>query len=148
MARMLAIAAIALASVYLASGQEVDNHKHKRSSWNFAWMIYRVTGRNPLDYSGYGCHCILGSEGHPVDAVDKCCQVHNRCYDAAFSMGCAPHLDSYEFSTRGKAITCRKQGSPCETLACSCDKAAVECFAIHDFDDNFQNFKRNGVCDN
>ena len=43
----------------------------RRSLKNFGVMIYEVTGRNPLDFNGYGCWCGYGGKGDPVDALDR-----------------------------------------------------------------------------
>jgi len=43
----------------------------KRSVVGFGFMILCATGRNPLDYNGYGCFCGLGGEGTPVDDTDR-----------------------------------------------------------------------------
>ena len=37
----------------------------------FGAMIYCGTGRNPLDYDGYGCFCGIGGEGKPLDDLDR-----------------------------------------------------------------------------
>ena len=37
----------------------------------FAKMIGEATGRNPLDYNGYGCFCGVGGFGKPVDNLDR-----------------------------------------------------------------------------
>lgn len=43
----------------------------KRDVVSFGALIYRATGRNPVDYNGYGCHCGLGGKGRPVDKLDR-----------------------------------------------------------------------------
>ena len=43
----------------------------KRGVLEFGLWVLRVTGRNPLDYNGYGCYCGLGGRGRPVDATDR-----------------------------------------------------------------------------
>ena len=45
-------------------------------------MIYEVTGRNPLDFNGYGCWCGYGGKGDPVDALDR--WVSNQLYKEYF----------------------------------------------------------------
>lgn len=43
----------------------------KRGVISFGLMVYRTTGRNPLDFNGYGCWCGLGGKGTPVDKLDR-----------------------------------------------------------------------------
>ena len=48
-----------------------------------------------LKYNGYGCWCGAGGNGRPVDDTDRCCQKHDRCYDAAEMYGCSPKVFNY-----------------------------------------------------
>ena len=43
----------------------------KKGVIDFAQMVNRVTGRNPIDFNGYGCWCGIGGEGKPVDDLDR-----------------------------------------------------------------------------
>ncbi|KFO13823.1 Basic phospholipase A2 Cdr-13, partial [Balearica regulorum gibbericeps] len=53
------------------------------SLWDLHELITKVTGKNALlYYSFYGCYCGLGGKGQPKDATDKCCQLHDTCYDS------------------------------------------------------------------
>ncbi|NXP81079.1 PA2BD phospholipase, partial [Ramphastos sulfuratus] len=52
-------------------------------------MITKTTGKNALlHYSFYGCYCGLGGTGTPKDATDKCCQVHDQCYNRLLKYQC------------------------------------------------------------
>ncbi|XP_015756360.1 PREDICTED: phospholipase A2 A2-actitoxin-Cgg2a-like [Acropora digitifera] len=54
--------------------------RHRRSIAGFGFLITCKAKRNPFNYNGYGCYCGLGGYGKPVDGLDKCCQVHDTCY--------------------------------------------------------------------
>ena len=51
--------------------EEGSTNASKRDFLSFELMVHRATGRNPLDYIGYGCFCGLGGEGRPVDQLDQ-----------------------------------------------------------------------------
>ncbi|KFV10532.1 Phospholipase A2, membrane associated, partial [Pterocles gutturalis] len=56
------------------------------SLWDLHKMITKATGKNALlHYSFYGC---LGGRGQPKDATDRCCQLHDICYDNLQSYSC------------------------------------------------------------
>eukprot|EP00058_Branchiostoma_floridae_P013149 XP_002598637.1 hypothetical protein BRAFLDRAFT_67034 [Branchiostoma floridae] len=64
------------------SGDEPPHRpRAKRNLIQFANMIETVTGRSALHYNFYGCYCGWGGSGTPVDGIDRCCQVHDLCYD-------------------------------------------------------------------
>jgi secretory phospholipase A2 len=48
-----------------------DARRYRRNLVQFAKMIGEATGRNPLDYNGYGCFCGVGGFGKPVDNLDR-----------------------------------------------------------------------------
>ncbi|RCN30108.1 hypothetical protein ANCCAN_24127 [Ancylostoma caninum] len=33
-------------------------------------------------YNNYGCWCGSGGANEPVDEIDRCCMIHDKCYDA------------------------------------------------------------------
>ncbi|XP_035887325.1 otoconin-90 [Phyllostomus discolor] len=89
-----------------------------------------VAGLCPRDLEDYGCACRFEMEGPPVDAPDRCCFQHRRCYEEAAETDCLqdPSKMSTDINCVSKKITCESR-DPCERLLCTCDKAAIECLA-------------------
>ncbi|XP_015250596.1 PREDICTED: phospholipase A2 [Cyprinodon variegatus] len=111
-----------------------------KAVWHFGEMIICTQpGINPLDYNEYGCYCGLGGGGTPVDDVDRCCQVHDKCYENSRKIpGCdgifdLPHIISYDFTCSNKHAYCSATNDSCEAAACECDRAATECFARYNY---------------
>jgi secretory phospholipase A2 len=109
-----------------------------RSLIEFSNMIGKVTGRNSFSFCGYGKFCGSGGKGHPVDAIDRCCQVHDDCYGYADS--CFPKLRVYNFVASLGSATCLDSATSCEYKVCMCDKVASECFYknLASYNSNYQ----------
>ncbi|CAF0737535.1 unnamed protein product [Rotaria sordida] len=115
----------------------------RNAAFEFREMITQVTGRSAMDFLGYGCHCGLGGKGQPVDAVDRCCQVHDQCYaDTStylqFWNLCSPHLVGYSWNFNKNVITCTGNHDTCGYKTCMCDKIVAECFARNKYNDQYR----------
>ena len=77
-----------------SSNYPAAKSRARRSLWNFGGMLACAIPNvgNPVTaaarYTNYGCWCGVGGSGAPVDAIDRCCQVHDGCYDATRGAGC------------------------------------------------------------
>ncbi|KAJ8040683.1 Phospholipase A2 [Holothuria leucospilota] len=120
----------------------------RRSVPHFLSLISCLQGGNESDanerYNEYGCWCGLGGSGTPKDATDRCCKVHDECYESTIGV-CSPDQLIYGVHYWYSATNCGESGatitcSPiseysifevwkkCGVAACACDKAAAECF--------------------
>nr|AHJ09554.1 phospholipase A2 [Ovophis makazayazaya] len=91
----------------------------------FGRMIKEETGKNPFpSYTFYGCYCGLGGQGRPRDTTDRCCLMHDCCYENL--TGCKTKTDPYPYSRKNGVMVCGG-GTWCEKQICECDKAAAIC---------------------
>ncbi|MED6239791.1 hypothetical protein ATANTOWER_011194 [Ataeniobius toweri] len=109
------------ALLLLLTGSVVSGGHLPKAVWQFAEMISCVQpGVNPLNYNEYGCWCGLGGGGTPVDDVDRCCQVHDNCYDNSQTIPeCEgifdlPYVIIYDFSCSNKQVDCSATNDKCQ----------------------------------
>ncbi|CAG5920544.1 unnamed protein product [Menidia menidia] len=124
-----------------------------RAVWHFGRMITCAQpGVNPLIYNEYGCWCGFGGSGTPVDDVDRCCRVHDKCYEASRKIpGCSgiselPHIIDYDFTCSGQQVTCSATNDKCQAAACECDRAAAYCFAQYEYNPDNKNLDSKVHC--
>ncbi|NWR66491.1 PA2BT phospholipase, partial [Bucorvus abyssinicus] len=97
------------------------------SLWDLHKMITKATGKNALlCYASYGCYCGLGGRGQPQDPTDRCCQLHDTCYDGLQRHRCDAKTQGYRYGWHGRSPFCRA-GSWCAQLSCECDRSLALC---------------------
>nr|AHJ09550.1 phospholipase A2 [Protobothrops mangshanensis] len=101
----------------------------------FELIIKKVTGRSSIVwYGSYGCYCGKGGQGRPQDATDRCCLMHDCCYENL--TGCKTKTDPYPYSRENGVMVCGDDDL-CKKEVCECDRAAAICF--RDNLDTYQN---------
>ncbi|KAL9984683.1 hypothetical protein ACROYT_G007007 [Oculina patagonica] len=122
----------------------------KRNPAQFGAMIWCKVKRNPIDYNGYGCWCGLGGKGNPVDEIDRCCYVHDLCYNNIIKKKICPFREAVYTTTylRKGCTGCVRRSSwwflgnsRCQKELCECDGAAARCFK--NYDSKFRNRYKN-----
>uniref|UniRef100_A0A183CG23 Phospholipase A2 n=1 Tax=Globodera pallida TaxID=36090 RepID=A0A183CG23_GLOPA len=84
-----------------------------------------------LVYDDYGCWCGIGGSGTPIDGIDLCCKLHDKCYDSAVDQGLCydtyiEYAEPYSWSCEGSELTCPGQQIGCKAALCECDKHVVD----------------------
>ncbi|XP_078000417.1 acidic phospholipase A2-like [Glandiceps talaboti] len=124
--------------------------RNKRSISQLGRMIECTTGRDALDYNGYGCHCGFGGFGIPIDDIDSCCQAHDDCYDeAVYEHGCG-YFEVYYIRYKNDCNECAPASAygvddkkrHCKMTLCECDTALANCFNSSDYNEAFKRYPK------
>ncbi|NXS37009.1 PA2G5 phospholipase, partial [Pomatostomus ruficeps] len=114
---LLGLAVLFACGLSPAHGSLVQLHK----------MISEATGKNAFwHYGFYGCYCGLGGKGQPKDDTDRCCQLHDTCYQNLQNYDCDAKAWLYHYSWHDGRLSCRR-GSRCSYLSCECDRSLALC---------------------
>ncbi|XP_027045607.1 basic phospholipase A2 homolog 1-like [Pocillopora damicornis] len=121
-----------------------DFTRTQRNLVQFHNMIKCTTSRSSLYYVDYGCYCGYGGTGNPLDATDRCCQVHDECYGRIMK---DPDLCTFSSSVYWKIYSrddtctgCVDEEGSCERAICECDGAAARCFAESEWNEEHYNY--------
>ncbi|KAL2718894.1 WD repeat-containing protein 5 [Vespula squamosa] len=116
------------------SGELTNHTRFKRGVIHLYNMVVCATGCNPLVYKGYGCYCGFLGSGYVIDGIDRCCKMHDWCYDATecpiFMEYIAPYYwRCYHGHKPVCAVEHGKWGGSgsCAQRLCECDRSLAEC---------------------
>ncbi|XP_011670255.1 acidic phospholipase A2 homolog [Strongylocentrotus purpuratus] len=154
--RVLVMTSLLLARTTSENGklQRVDEQNFVQ----FAVMVTCATSLPGFLFNDYGCHCGLGGKGTPVDDVDRCCQIHDECYDSIIAGVCRNdivYLTTYKYtckyrwpwSSASSSITCdASKNDACRQSLCECDRNGALCFARSKYNIGNTFYDKNGKC--
>ncbi|XP_076326839.1 acidic phospholipase A2 PLA-1-like isoform X2 [Tachypleus tridentatus] len=122
----------------LCSAEENGTVRHL---FNLSSMIEWITGRSSYLYAFYGHWCGIGGKGNPVDATDRCCMVHDKCYEIVSSNEECRQVNVYRAEYRwftlsiARDIVCGSDNSHCVGAICECDRQLALCFGQNQYNE-------------
>ncbi|XP_053945210.1 uncharacterized protein LOC128854825 [Anastrepha ludens] len=120
--------------------------RSKRDVFTLYSMIQCSTGCQPLIYKGYGCYCGFSGAGIPADGIDRCCKVHDKCYEYTNCISYLEYFVPYVWKCYRRKPLCAidhgEFGGPgsCAARLCQCDIQLSRCLR------RFSCPKRRAVC--
>ncbi|XP_018021382.2 otoconin-90 isoform X2 [Hyalella azteca] len=110
----------------------VRGTRSRRSVKDLYNMLTCSTNCDPLSYKGYGCYCGFMGAGAVVDGIDRCCKIHDWCYETARQCsGLQWYMAPYDWHCYYGHPICapapRWRRRSCGQQLCECDRAFAEC---------------------
>ncbi|XP_031770586.2 uncharacterized protein LOC113522077 isoform X2 [Galleria mellonella] len=107
----------------------------KRGLLHLYNMIYCATGCEPLSYKGYGCYCGLLGSGKPTDGIDRCCKMHDDCYENIYCPIFTVYFQPYYWKCYKGEPLCALENydtqhqfiNGCAAKLCECDRRFAMC---------------------
>ena len=113
--------------------EETHDDRKKRAVLQLYSMVKCSTGCDPLLYKGYGCFCGFMGSGVPVDGIDQCCKMHDKCYGYSSCPSYLEYFVPYLWKCyRGKPLCAIDHGTwggpgSCAARLCQCDLQFSRC---------------------
>ncbi|XP_053605811.1 uncharacterized protein LOC128672587 [Plodia interpunctella] len=123
-------------------------NRGKRGVFHLYNMIYCATGCEPLIYKGYGCYCGFLGSGRPTDGIDRCCKMHDECYENLFCPFFTVYFQPYYWKCYRNQPLCARENyhtvnqliNGCAAKLCECDRKLAMCLQ------NYSCPKRRALC--
>ncbi|XP_044165486.1 phospholipase A2 A2-actitoxin-Cgg2a-like [Acropora millepora] len=119
--------------------------RQRRSIPDFGVLILCKTKTNPFKYNGYGCYCGLGGQGKPVDGLDRCCLVHDSCYEGLERRFNIKSIANYFTPYIINFFSCKCtswQLTDFQKELCLCDQHAAECFKRNEHNPTYSKYDK------
>ncbi|XP_069674947.1 uncharacterized protein [Periplaneta americana] len=113
------------------SGQTTK--RSKRGVLHLYNMVLCATGCDPLAFKGYGCYCGFLGSGYTVDGIDRCCKMHDWCYNTAHCPMYLEYFVPYLWKCYRRRPLCALEQDTwsdwgiCAQRLCECDRQLAEC---------------------
>ncbi|KDR07539.1 hypothetical protein L798_02919, partial [Zootermopsis nevadensis] len=107
--------------------------RRKRGVLHLYNMVLCATGCDPLAFKGYGCYCGFLGSGYTVDGIDRCCKMHDRCYNTARCPMYLEYFVPYLWKCYRRRPLCAieqdrwSEWGICAQRLCECDRQLAEC---------------------
>ncbi|XP_013790426.1 acidic phospholipase A2 PLA-2-like [Limulus polyphemus] len=125
----------------LCSCEGLVSGRVKRHLLELGSMVEWTTGRNSYFYAFYGHWCGIGGKGNPVDAIDRCCMAHDKCYGVVSSNEECRNVNVYKANYRWftlsitRDIVCGSDNDRCAGAICECDRQVALCFGQNQYNE-------------
>ncbi|KAL4714666.1 hypothetical protein ACJJTC_012583 [Scirpophaga incertulas] len=113
---------------------KIDN-RGKRGVFHLYNMLQCATGCEPLTYKGYGCYCGFLGSGRPADGIDRCCKMHDKCYENIYCPFFTVYFQPYYWTCYRGDPLCAVENhksdhyfiNGCASRLCDCDRRFAMC---------------------
>ncbi|XP_049871216.1 uncharacterized protein LOC126370421, partial [Pectinophora gossypiella] len=110
-------------------------NRGKRGVLHLYNMMYCATGCEPLAYKGYGCYCGFLGSGRPTDGIDRCCKMHDECYENIYCPFFTVYFQPYYWKCYKGQPLCALENyhtqhqfiNGCAARLCECDRRFAMC---------------------